>query len=666
MKKTLSGLLFLFAALPASADTTLNLKDADINTLITTVSEVTGKNFIVDDKVKGKVTVISSKPMSSAGVYQTFLAVLAVKGFAVVQAGEVYKIVLDNNAKTEGGARLAEGGKPEDDIITHVYAIENVSAAQLVPILRPLVPQWGHLAAYTPSNMLIIADRASNVARLQKLIEQIDRTGDREIELVRLQNAGAADIVRILTTLTAQDKQADPTVKPAVVIADERSNSVLIGGDKSERQKALDIISRLDLPLSEDGATQVVYLRYASAENLAPILEGYAQQADASAGASKAAPTAGITGTRILAEKDTNALVITASPKSMRAIRNVIAQLDIRRSQVLVEAIIAEVSASKAHQLGVDWVVFNKDSVAAAGILDGSVLGLAAAAASGSPTAVAGAVSGLSANPPGLIGAGGRLNNDGTSFAVLLKALQTDGDTNILSTPSIVATDNEESELFVGGQVSIPSGSFSSTGNGSGVSNPFTTFNRTDVGLNLILTPQVSGEGNSVKMAFKLKVSSVAAGSAGAADLQTTERRLNTTVSVDSGQILVLGGLIDDQTTDTESGIPFLSSIPFLGSLFQSRSIAKTKRNLMVFIRPAILRNSEQGDYYTRMKYNSVRQSQVDLHENSKTTVLPTGDGTVLPVYRGVDDDAPQSPAPVATPAAAPAATDGEKPAPQE
>lgn len=663
MKKTLSGLLFLCAALPASADTTLNLKDADINTLITTVSEVTGKNFIVDDKVKGKVTVISSKPMSSAGVYQTFLAVLAVKGFAVVQAGEVYKIVMDNNAKTEGGARIGEGGKPEDDIITHVYAIENVSAAQLVPILRPLVPQWGHLAAYTPSNMLIIADRASNVARLQKLIEQIDRTGDREIELVHLQHAGAADIVRVLTTLTTQDKQADPTVKPAVVIADERSNSVLIGGDKSERQKALDIISRLDLPLSEDGATQVVYLRYASAENLAPILEGYAQQADAASGASKTAPTAGATGTRILAEKDINALVITANPKSMRAIRNVIAQLDIRRSQVLVEAIIAEVSASKAHQLGVDWVVFNQERVAAAGILDGSVLGLAAAAASGSPTATAGAISGLAAKPPGLIAAAGTNNPDGTSFAVLLRALQTDGDTNILSTPSIVATDNEESELFVGGQVSIPSGSYSSTGNGSGVSNPFTTFNRTDVGLNLTLTPQVSGEGNSVKMSFKLKVSSVAAGNAGAADLQTTERRLNTTVSVDSGQILVLGGLIDDQTTDTESGIPFLSSIPFLGSLFQSRSISKSKRNLMVFIRPAILRNGEEGDYYTRMKYNSMRQSQVDLQDNRKSTVLPTGDGTVLPAYRAVDTDAPRSPVPTAAPAAAPS---GETPAPKE
>lgn len=648
MNKTLCGLLLLCLTLPARAQTTLNLKDADINTLITTVSEVTGKNFIVDDKVKGKVTVISSKPMSTAGVYQTFLAVLAVKGFAVVQAGEVYKIVLDNNAKTEGGARLSEGGKPEDDVITHVYAIENVSAAQLVPILRPLVPQWGHLAAYTPSNMLIISDRASNVSRLQKLIEQIDRTGDREIEMVKLQNAGAADIVRILTTLTAQDKQADPTVKPAVVIADERSNSVLIGGDKSERQKLLDIVSRLDVPLTEDGATQVVYLRHASAENLAPILEGYAQQADG--GGKTAAPAAGgVQGTRILADKDTNALVITANPKSMRAIRNVIAQLDIKRSQVLVEAIVAEVSASKSQQLGVDWAVYNQDRIAAAGILNPSTLsGAATAVTTGNPAALVGS---------GINIVGGREGGaNGTSFAVLLKALQTDGDTNILSTPSVVATDNEESELSVGREIPFLTGSFSNTGTGSGQINPFQTIQRKDVGLTLKITPQISGPGDSVKLKINLESSSPESSGLGAVDLVTSKRTLNTTVSVDSGQVLVLGGLMDDNVQDSESGVPILSSIPFIGSLFQYRSIRKEKRNLMVFIRPAILRNTEQADYYTRKKYDSMRQVQIDQRESSKTTILPLGTAPQLPEYRSVDPQAPRytPPAPAAPAEATP------------
>ena len=674
MTRILCGLVFLFATLPVSRDvgaaTTLNLKDADINTLITTVSEVTGKNFIVDEKVKGKVTVISSKPMSTAGVYETFLAVLSVKGFAVVQAGEVYKIVQDTSAIKEGGTRLSDGsGRPDDDLVTHVFAIENVSAAQLVPILRPLVPQWGHLAAYTPSNMLIISDRAANVTRMRKLIEQIDRTGDREIELIKLQHAGAADVVRILTTLTQQDKQSDPTVKPATIIADERSNSILIGGDKSERQKLLDIISRLDLPLTEDGATQVVYLRYASAENLSPILEGYAQQADATnRTAGSAAPVAGGGGgdgkSRIIADKDTNALVITANPKSMRAIKNVIAQLDIKRAQVLVEAVIAEVSADKSSQLGIDWAVFNDNRIAAAGILDPNTLTSLPVALSplGSPAALVG---------QGINVVGGRDGGEsGTSFAVLLKALQGDGDSNVLSTPSIVATDNEESEISVGQEVPFRTGSFTNTGTGGGTGtvNPFQTIQRQDVGLTLGITPQISGEGDSVKLKLNLEISSLnaaATSATGAADLVTNKRTVTTTVSVDNGQILVLGGLIDNNLQDTERGVPFLSSIPLIGNLFQYRSITKQKRNLMVFIRPVILKGTAEADYYTRRKYEAVRQTQIDMGSKSKPTLLPRGPQPLLPEYQATDPNAPRA-APPLGPVTEPPSNTGVNAAPQD
>lgn len=614
--RILIGVLLLMAASPIWAATTLNMKDADINTLITTVSEVTGRNFIVDEQVKGKVTVISSKPMSAAGVYETFLAVLAVKGFAVVPAGEAYKIVRDANAKTEGGARLSDGkGRPGDDYVTHVYEIQNVSAAQLVPILRQLVPQGGHLAAYTPSNMLIISDRAANVVRMAKLIEQIDRGGDREIELFRLQHAGAADIVRIVTALTQQDKQADPTVKPAIVIADERSNAVLVGGDKSERQKLLDIISQLDIPLTEDGATSVVYLSYASAENLAPILEGYAVQADAAgrpAGAPPVAPQGGGDGkTRIIADKDTNALVITGSPKSMRAVKNVIAQLDIKRAQVLVEAVVADVSANKASQLGLDWAVFHPERIAAAGILDPGTLGAVAAAASGNALAAAGAIGNLT----GLTAAGGRIRDEGTSFAVLLRALQGDGDTNILSTPTLVTMDNEEAEFSAGQEVPFLTGSFSSTGGASnvgttGVVNPFQTIERKDVGLTLRITPQIN-EGNSVTLKINLESSSIASGTAGGSNFITNKRTLTNTVNVETGQVLVIGGLIDDQLTEQQTAVPFLSRIPLLGALFRSTSVTKLKRNLMVFIRPAILRGTAEADYYTRRKYDSVRNAQL-------------------------------------------------------
>jgi len=659
--------LFLGLAAPAWGATTLNLKDADINTLITTVSEVTGKNFIVDERVKGKVTVISSKPMSSAAVYETFLAVLAVKGYAAVPAGSVIKIVQDSTARQEGGAALSSGaGRPDDDVVTHVYEIQNVSAAQLVPILRPLVPQWGHLVAYGPSNMLIISDRAANVVRLGRLIEQIDRTGDREVEMVKLIHAGASEVVRILTTLTQQDKQADPAVKPATVIADERSNSVLIGGDKSERQKLLDIISQLDVPLTEDGATQVVYLRYASAENLAPILEGYAQQADAAAktgAAPGAAPAGGGSDgrTRIIADKDTNALVITGSPKSMKAIRNVIAQLDIKRSQVLVEAVIAEVSAAKSAQLGLDWAVFNDNRIAAAGILNPDTLTLV----SGAATIASGGT--LSTNPlsTGLTAVGGIDNRPGgTSIGAILKALQGDTDTNVLSTPAVVATDNEESELSVGQELSISTGSYTtSTGGVSG--NPFQTTQRKDVGLKLGVTPQIN-EGDSVNLKLKLEVSQLQ-GDPSSLNPVTSKRTLNTVVTVVSGQVLVLGGLIDDQVVTTDNSIPFISRIPLIGALFQFNKVEKIKRNLVLFIRPAILRDVAEADYYTRRKYDAAREAQINQQNRPRNSVLPRGPIPVLPKFDDYQRQGTPPPGlvPVQAPAPAPAEAQPTPPAPE-
>lgn len=663
--------LLWLLAWPAQANVTLNLKDAEINTLIATVSEVTGRNFIVDPRVKGKVTVVSSRPMSTAGVYETFLAVLQVQGFAVIPAGEAYKIVPETNARQDGGTLSSSGrGLALDEVVTHVYALENISAAQLVPILRPLVPQAGHLAAYAPSNMLIIADRAANVERLGLLIRKMDQSGDREIEYVRLQHAAASEVVRILTTLSQQDKTQDPSVRPAVVIADERSNSILIGGDKSERQKYLDIVQNLDIPLKDDGATQVVYLRFASAENLAPILEGYAQQVSQAegrpAGGTPAASGSAGGSTRVLADKDTNALIITAAPKIMRQVRDVISQLDIQRAQVLVEAVIAEVSASKSSQLGIDWAVFNRGQIAAAGILDPATL-------SGLATAVAGTAAGADLSPLALIGqginiGGGRDGGDnGTSFAVLIKALQGDGDSNVLSTPTLTTLDNEEAEISVGQEVPFLSGSFTNTGAGTpGAVNPFQTIERKDVGLTLGITPQIN-EGNSIKLKLSLEVSSLTSGSAGAVDLITNKRTITSTVGVENGQILVLGGLIDDSLQDTERGVPFISRIPLFGRLFQFRSVNKMKRNLMVFIRPSILRNQTEGDYYTRRKYDAVRQAQIDSGPGA--VPLIGGQRPVLERYEQYLQSRPvtpapekRPPAPASGPAAAPGAAGPEQP----
>ncbi|NGY06802.1 type II secretion system secretin GspD [Solimonas terrae] len=608
------------SAAPARADITLNLKDADINTLIATVSDVTGKNFIVDNRVKGKVTVISASPMSSDSLYATFLAVLEVNGFAAVPSGEAIKIIPDANVKWEGGAYSSDGSRlARDEVVTHVYQLQNVSAAQLVPILRPLMPQWAHLAAYQANNTLIIADRAANVRRLGNLIAQMDQAGDRDIENVHLQYASASEVVRVLTTMAQQDKQADPTSKPASVIADERSNSILISGDKADRERLLAVVRQLDVKLPDGGATQVVYLRYATAENLAPILEGYAQNVKQSqsggVGGAAAAPvtsssssSGGSGDTRVLADKDTNALIITATPKVMRQIRDVIAQLDIQRAQVLVEGIIAEVSANKQKDVGVNWTVFNPNSIAAAGILSDSVTTALTNYASTGQTSSA-----LSALGQGINIAGGGQHGS-TIFGVLLQALRGDGNTNILSTPSLVTLDNEEAKFSVGQEVPFLSGSYSNSGttSSSGVVNPFQTIDRKDVGTTLSVTPQISGEGNTVKLKLNLEISGIASGAAGSSNLITNKRTLSNVVGMESGQILVIGGLIDDQIQTQKTAIPLLGDIPLLGGLFRSTSVKKSKQNLMLFIRPTILRRAEDIDYYSRKKYAVVQQSLID------------------------------------------------------
>jgi len=600
------------AVAQSSSQATLNLKDADINTLISTVSEITGKNFIIDPRVKGKVTVLSSTPMSAEGVYETFLAVLQVHGFAAIPAGEAIKIIPEVNAKQDGAPTRGPQVLAPDDVVTRVFTIDNVPAAQLVPILRPLVPQYGHLAAYAPSNMLIISDRVANVERLKAIIRQIDTSSDREFELIRLTHASAADIAQTLTTLTQQDRKTDPASTPVTILADERTNSVLIGGDKATRTQFRSIIAELDLPLEDSGSTQVIYLRYASAENLGPVLQGYVEQVAASEGGGQNAQArSSASVVKVIPEPDTNALVVTAPPKIMRAVKDVVAQLDIRRAQVLVEAIIAEVSESRSRELGIDSAVYNEDNVAVANILSPntiSALGNIAGAATGSITGTAAAA----LIEQGINLAGGRIDENDTSFVFLLKALVGDGNTNILSTPSLVTMDNEEAEISVGQEVPFLSGQYSNTGTTSstGLVNPFQTIDRKDVGITLGITPQIN-EGDTIQLKISQEVSQVAAGSAGAANLVTNKRSLTTTVMVDSGDILVLGGLIDDQVQETERRTPILGSIPLIGNLFKYRSVSKSKQNLMIFIRPVVLRDRATASYYTRQKYDTIRTIQL-------------------------------------------------------
>ena len=434
---------------------TLNFKDMDINLLVETVSEVTKKTFIVDPRVKANVTVVSAKPMNSDEVYQVFLSILSVNGFTAVPSGNVIKILPDNIAKSENspvlGARESSQG---DELVTQIVQLGHVSAAQLIPLLRPLIPQQGHLVAYPANNTLIVSDKADNVARLLKIIHRIDQASNDDTEVIMLGHASAAEIARLINTLEQKNSAAAAAgggANTASVVADERTNSVLISGDKNSRLRLRTLVAHLDTPLKSVGNTQVIYLRYAHAKDLVTVLKGISDTvsdggatSSTAAGASPTPPTSTPTGnkdkikTTIQADENTNSLIITAAPDVLRSLESVIKQLDIRRAQVLVEAVIAEVSNDTARDLGVQWLLGGGSSsltpigvsnltAAGTGIVD-----IASAAYNLNKN------SGSTASLPSLGNGGmlglGRVSGGAFNFGVLIKALASDTESNILST----------------------------------------------------------------------------------------------------------------------------------------------------------------------------------------------------------------------------------------
>jgi general secretion pathway protein D len=641
-----AAVLLLLAALAnaqQSAPTTItpNYKEADIRQIVEAVGAVTHKNFILDPRVNAKVTMLSSTPMSPDAFYAAFLSVLEVHGYVAVTTDNVIKIIPSAAARQYPEGDESDGA---DAMLTQVIEVKNVSAAQLVPILRPLIAQYGHLASPPGSNMLIISDRASNVSRVINIIQRIDVSSDDDIEVVRLEHASATEIVRVLTAL-AQAPRSDGMPVTTSLVADARTNSVLIGGDKTERLRLRTLITHLDTPLDDGGSIQVRYLRYADAEELATQLqEHFLGIQQAAAGAAAAAAGGGVTAEEvsIWADVQTNALVVNAPPKTMRSLMSIIDKLDIRRPQVLVEAIIVEVSADKTSELGVTWAVDGSQDNNAVGVTnfpDGGpgVVQLGAAIRGDEDI-----------DPSTLIGSGitlgiGRISESGTSFAAILRALQGDADTNIISTPTIVTTDNEEASLNVGQEVPFLTGSFSSTGTGGGggIVNPFQTIEREQIGVQLTITPQIS-EGDTLILEISQEVSSIAPSAQGAVDIITNQRTIETTVIVGDGDILVLGGLIEDRLTESDQRVPVLGSIPILGNLFRSRKTDKVKTNLMVFIRPKILRDSLQAGVETDAKYNYVREMQRQGGQGfgSEVPLLPGARRPVLPPL----EDSPSRP----------------------
>ena len=649
---------------------TPNFKDADITQLIEAVSAATGKNFIIDPRVRAQVTWLSgaSTALTPEQFYQGFLSVLQVHGFIAVPAGNIIKVLPDANMRQIPGDDLPNRvSSSSDDVVTQVIAVSNVSAAQMVPVLRPLMPQNAQLSAVTGANMLIISDRASNVNRMMRIVARIDQSGGSDIDVIPLQSATAADTVRVLSSLVAQG--GDSGGPNLHLVADDRSNSVLISGDPAMRLKIRALIANLDTPLDTGGETLVRYLNYARAEDLAAKLKEQISNNASAAGATstnavaRVVPTnaanaatvslAGGTGT-IWADKDTNALIITAPQRTMRALNAVIDKLDIRRAQVVVQAIIVEVSADKTADLGINWILDGTNSrLAVGGFIEpvggSSIVDLYNAAKTGTPPS-SGVVTGTTV-------AIGRLAATGVNFAAIGRALQGDARSNIISRPTITMRDNEESKIEVAQEVPFLTGQYTTSSAGSAAT-PFQTIQRQQVGTIMSVTPQIN-EGDSVVLKIEIEVSSIAASSQGAVDLITNKRTVKTTVLIPDGGTLVIGGLIEDHATNNEQRVPFLSRIPLLGELFRTRDTGKTKTNLMVFLQPHILHNDREAAVETDSKYEYLRDQQRSVgHDPAVLPLAPFQHLDPMPTLNQPDllKPIPAAPAAPAHSTAAPAA----------
>jgi general secretion pathway protein D len=595
-----------------AASITPNFKDADITQIVQAVAAATGKSFIVDPRVRAQVTMYSSAPMSPPAFYQAFLSILAVYGFIAVPSGNnIVKIVPDANTRYVPSNNLPEHvSSTSDEIVTQVVAVKNVSAAELVPILRPMIPQYGDLAAYPPSNILIISDRANNVHRLISIIQRIDQIGDQDVDVMTLQNASAADVVHTIDSLYqgAGNVQAGRALK---VVSDDRTNSVLISGDPSQRLRVKALVAELDTPLQSGGDTRVVFLHYADASKLAPKLkEQMSELAQLGAGETAAKnPTAAAEKNALVwADKENNALIITAPPKLMRTVLDIVHSLDRRRPEVLVQAIIAEVQVNKTEDLGVNWAAYSQNNKVPLGgfvspVGGTSIVDLIGAAQN--PTTLSTSL--LEGTTIGI----GSISSAGESFAAMIRALQGTSGTNVVATPSAVTVDNQAATLKDVEEVPFVTGQYtnSSTVN-NGTVTPFQTVQQQEVGTILKVTPTISAEGNAVMLKISVESSSVLPNSVSSVDITTLKRSIQTNVLIENGGVVVLGGLISNEQDRSHNSVPFLGGIPLLGNLFRARNDTATRDNLMIFIKPTILGDQSQAAEQAGRAYNYMLEQE--------------------------------------------------------
>ena len=635
IRTTLAALVMMLmtSGLLAADKVTINFKDTDIREVAEMVSKVTGKNFLIDPRVKGKVTVISSEPIDGDALYSTFLSILKTHGFIAIDDGTLVNI-LPSSVSRENAVYSEALGKAavNDEVEVQVIPIEHVPAVQMVPILRPLVEKEGHLAAHANSNSLIVAASRRTIAKILNMLDTLDRAAEAEIEKVKLNYADATDVVKTLQTLV-QQTGAGGTADAATskLVADTRTNSVLISGNKGFREKIGRIARSLDTRVKDRRNIHVVSLKFANAVDIAPIIEALATQSTGTAAAPVEGSTAEESLTLVQADEQTNSLIIMAKADRYSDLKSVIDRLDVRRAQVLVEAIIAELRQDKEADFGIQWLAINNALIP-----------------TDADTSRDEALGSIAANFAG-IGPGtavGLISENNYSFLALGKALDNDTDANVISTPSLLTLDNEEAEINVGQEVPFETGSYTGVGGSNLPSNPFTTIERKNVGLTLRITPQIS-EGNAVKLNIEQEISRVdpqAASNIGAVDVVTNVRSIKTNVIVDDGSILVLGGLIDDWVNETEQRVPFLGDIPLLGEAFKSRTTSNNKRNLMLFIRPTIMRNTQMNLAASSKRYNDLRSGQLDRYKDGVNLMWEENQPVLAPIDAAGREVAPPPP----------------------
>jgi general secretion pathway protein D len=640
---------------------TLNFVNADLEAVVRAIGAYTNKQFLIDPRVKGTINLVSDKPLNRTQVLSQLYASLRLQGFAAVETNGVIRVVPEADAKLQGGIATERAAASGDQIVTQVFRLQHESAQNLVPVLRPLIAPNNTINAYPANNTLVITDYAENLRRIARIVAAIDSPNMSETEVIPVRHAVAVDLALTLQRLLEAGGAPAEASQRVTVLAESRSNSLIVrAGSPSRMQQAKVLIAQLDQPTKGQGNLNVIALKNAEATKLVQVLQGLFAGASGSGGGASAAPLAPATpiapppgapggtvslpqgggtapvtvtgpgGSVIMADPATNSLIIRAPEPVYAELRTIIERLDIRRAQIIVEALIVEVATDKAAEFGIQWagLTGSSDSKYRLGI--GSVFSSASLSLAGLAAGDDAARAQAAANARGL-NLGAFRNVGGTlSLGAIATALESDGNANILSVPSIVVLDNDEAEFVVGENVPFVTGSFSNTGAGGAAVNPFQTIERKDVGLTLKVRPRVS-EGGIVQMPIALESSAVkSTATAGARDLVTTKRAFKTSVNVDDGQIVVLGGLISDNVRDTNERVPILGDIPILGNLFKYQLRNRGKTNLMVFIKPTVMRDANALRSVVVDRYDAIRSLQ-QQQTPSKSFLLPDMGAPQLP-----------------------------------